>query len=336
MTTVLSAEDHRVVDRVDYWRHALSTAFVPLEASPIGEPDEPLSGRLRLAELGGLQLAQVSGSGQVVRRRLSLIRRRDPECLKVGLQLRGRGVLEQDGRQALLSPGDFAVYSTSRPYTLTFDEHFTMLVVMFPREMLPFVDVERDGRTAVRIEGARGVGSLVSPFLRRLGELMDEPEATLDPDTTRHLADSAVDMIAAGLTDLADLGGQAPGRHRRPEALLRQVHTYIEANLDDADLCPAKIASVHHISVRHLQNLFHRSECTVSAWIRGRRLERCRRDLGDPTLHHLPVSAVAARSGLVDAAHFSRLFRARYGRSPKEFRQECVRGVPATPDRNAA
>jgi AraC-like DNA-binding protein len=60
---------------------------------------------------------------------------------------------------------------------------------------------------------------------------------------------------------------------------------------------------------------------TVSGWIRQRRLEGCRRDLLDPTFGDRSVSAIAARWGLTDAAHFSRLSVAAYGLPPAEYRR---------------
>jgi AraC-like DNA-binding protein len=59
----------------------------------------------------------------------------------------------------------------------------------------------------------------------------------------------------------------------------------------------------------------------VAGWVRERRLERSRHDLLDPALAARPVSAIAARWGLVDPAHFSRLFRAAYGVPPLEYRR---------------
>lgn len=60
----------------------------------------------------------------------------------------------------------------------------------------------------------------------------------------------------------------------------------------------------------------------MARWIRERRLERCRRDLLDPLHREVPVSAIGARWGLADPAHFSRLFRAEYGRSPTQYRRQ--------------
>jgi AraC-like DNA-binding protein len=62
----------------------------------------------------------------------------------------------------------------------------------------------------------------------------------------------------------------------------------------------------------------------VAGWIRQRRLERCRTDLADPLLRTMPVSAIAARRGLPDPAHFSRLFRGAYGQPPADYRRSLA------------
>jgi AraC-like DNA-binding protein len=59
----------------------------------------------------------------------------------------------------------------------------------------------------------------------------------------------------------------------------------------------------------------------VGRWLRDRRLERCRRDLADPALGHLGAAEIAAAWGLRSPSHFSRLFRAAYGRPPSEARR---------------
>jgi AraC-like DNA-binding protein len=101
---------------------------------------------------------------------------------------------------------------------------------------------------------------------------------------------------------------------------LRRVHGFIEARLGDPGLSPGTIAAAHSISPRYLYKLFETQGTGVAAWIRRRRLERCRRDLLDPALADRPVSAIAARWGLTNAAHFSRAFRAAYGAAPSEYR----------------
>ncbi|MDI2132748.1 helix-turn-helix domain-containing protein [Yinghuangia seranimata] len=95
---------------------------------------------------------------------------------------------------------------------------------------------------------------------------------------------------------------------------------WIEDHLDDPDLDPAAIAGAHFISTRYLHLLFEDHEVSVARHVRERRLERIRRDLADPALRGVPVSGVAARWGIGDAARFSRVFRERYGVSPSAYR----------------
>ncbi|WP_253770955.1 helix-turn-helix domain-containing protein [Goodfellowiella coeruleoviolacea] len=63
---------------------------------------------------------------------------------------------------------------------------------------------------------------------------------------------------------------------------------------------------------------------------RRRRLDRCQRDLADPSLHHLSIAAIAARWGFARPADFSRAFRRATGMSPGEYRRaHRGRGEPS-------
>ena len=321
------AGDGGGVGALERWRCELARAFVPLE--PAAVHTGAFRAALRATEFDGLTLAEVSGSGQVVRRTAATIRLADPAYYKVGLQLTGHGLLEQDGRQARLDPGDFAIYDTTRPYRLRFDAPFRMLVVMCPRTALPVPARLLGERTAVAVHARDGIGAMVSPFLGGLAQLLDgaacvqvgQPPATPAAEVRAgrrrlgggHLGTAVLDALAAAFDD-------DPGPSDSAGALLTRVHDHIERHLGDQDLGPDSIAAAHHISVSYLHKLFARDDETVAGRIRARRLERCRRDLRDPALASRPVSAVAARWGLVNPAHFSRAFRAAYGVSPTTHR----------------
>ncbi|MFF4384997.1 helix-turn-helix transcriptional regulator [Kitasatospora sp. NPDC001547] len=85
-------------------------------------------------------------------------------------------------------------------------------------------------------------------------------------------------------------------------------------------MTPQTIADAHHISLRRLQQLLAEDDMSPAAWIRRRRLERCRLDLANPRLNARPIQAIAERWGFSDPAHFSRLFRAAYGIPPRDYR----------------
>ena len=97
----------------------------------------------------------------------------------------------------------------------------------------------------------------------------------------------------------------------------------IEANLADPELGPEHVARACFISTRYLYRVFEREGLSVCEWIRSARLDRCRRDLHDPAFADQSIVAIASRWGLPNAQHFSRLFRASYGCSPREYRRSA-------------
>jgi AraC-like DNA-binding protein len=310
MSYLARTDDVPRAERSDFWRSVVSEAFVPLEATfPAGA--DPFRGRLRGGTLGPLGVFDVDTDPHAAHRTRNLISRSPGDYYKLGLLVSGSGVLSQDGREAVLGPGDFAVYDTSRPYTLAFDSPARLLVLIFPQSMLALPPQTVAEVTATTISGAAGIGGLISPFLLRMGRHLDEVE-------TRggvRLAANVLDLLTTALADRLDTRAPEPSG-----ALFLRITAFVEARLGDPDLDPSLIAAAHHISTRYLHKLFHGAGTSVSAWIRERRLDHCRRDLADPLLRHRPVSAIAARWGYVDASHFSRLFRATFGISPRECR----------------
>jgi AraC-like DNA-binding protein len=141
------------------------------------------------------------------------------------------------------------------------------------------------------------------------------------------MAAALMDLLIVALAERLDRGATiAPATRRR--ALLASVQRYIDQRLADPELSSRRIAAAHHVSLRYLHKLFEAQSTTVGGWIRQRRLERCRQDLLDPALAQMPVSAIGARWGLPDPAHFSRVFRAAYGLPPAEYRSAASTSNP--------
>ena len=302
------------------WKRIVSNSFVPLEVT--SDDAEAFRGRMKSRAVGEILITEITASSHQVHRTPSLIAQNDKKYIKMSLQMSGTGLLMQDGRQAVLGPGDIAIYDTSRPYTLEFHGDFRSLVVMFPHS---HVDLPADALarlTATRIVGDEGIARLVGPFLVHLARNMDR----LVGHSGIRLVHNAIDLVTTVLySQLDSTENDASTTHRA--SLLREVHAYIDTHLSDPDLSPRDIAAATYISTRHLHGIFKEQGVTVSAWIRSRRLEHCRRDLTDPLLDSKPVSAIAARWGFTDASHFSRLFRATFGEAPTRFRTESRRDL---------
>lgn len=300
-----------VARNISEFRAAVSESFVPLQVSSVGA--DRFRGVIRGASVDEVHVNDVRATSHVVERTPELIARGDRSYFKVSLMLAGTGLLIQDDREAVLRTGDLAVYDTDRPYSLVFDDDFRTMVVMFPKHLISLPPDMIGQLTAVRISGQEGLGSLVVPYLTQLAGNLDQLAGT----TGARLAHSALDLVTTVFTRELGLDESSADPHR---ALVQRIRAHIDRNLASTDLGPASIAAAHFISTRHLHGLFQEQGMTVSTWIRTRRLEQCRRDLLDPMLADRPVAAIAARWGFVDAAHFSRAFKAAFSVSPSEYR----------------
>jgi AraC-like DNA-binding protein len=320
-TTIrLTTAEVRPQDGFDYWNDVVSSTFVPLECrngAPAG-----FHGELANVSLGDLQLTRVTAAPHAVRRTRRTIARNDPGVLKVVTQISGTGRISQDGRDAELAPGDLTLYDTTRPYTLSFDEpaEFETFVVMFPGELLGLSADDVRRVTAVRVCGREGIGALVSPFLLGLAQTTGTDATVL----SSRLAANVLALLETVYRERLDL---CPGEPERlSQARLLSIQQWLQRRLGDPELSPESIAAAHHISVRYLHRLFAAEGTSVSRWVKERRLEGCRGELGDPSLVRFSVAAVAARWGMLDAAAFSRSFRAAFGLSPREYRMRALTG----------
>lgn len=299
-----------VTPTFEAYRAVVAGVFLPLRLSSTAP--EAFRGVVRAVTVDDVHLSELHGGQHVVERTPQHAAHDGLASFKVSLMLAGTGLLVQDGRETLLRPGDLAVYDTQRPYTIEFDRDFRSLVVMFPQNRIELPAGLVGQLTAVRLGGTTGVGAIVAPFLTHLCDHIEQLEQPPGP----RLAHSALDLVS---TLLAAELGHTPGRDPHTE-LLDRIRAHIEERLGSADLTPTSIAAAHFISTRHLHALFHDTGTTVAAWVRQRRLEHCRRDLVAPQLADTPVSAIAARWGFVDAAHFSRAFKTEFGVPPREYR----------------
>lgn len=299
------------------YREAVTASFVPLDVSRVG--NDPFWGRLRTVDVAPVHVSEVSASQHIVERTPLLLANGEPAYYKASLQVSGTGLLVQDGREALLRPGDLAIYDTGRPYSMLFENDMRMLVLMFPREHLGLPPTAIKELTAHRFSSDDGLGAMIIPFLQNVSQNLDRLGGLTGP----RLVHSAIDLITTMFANELDFDADPGDSH---QLLMQQIRRYIDLNLGSPELGPAQIAAAHFISTRHLHGLFRQKGTTVSTWIREQRLEKCRRDLIDPLNAHLSVGAIAARWGFIEAAHFSRVFKAAYDAAPSELRAQMLAG----------
>ncbi|GGL70511.1 AraC family transcriptional regulator [Streptomyces fumigatiscleroticus] len=304
-------------ERWDLWQDVATRTHVPnLMRS---ERTDDFRAVMRVLPLGDdLQIAQLRFPQMDTVRTPRTIRRFDPEVYQINCQLAGDGGMAQNGRRAVFGTGDLVLADTSLPYDVRFNatsERSSTVVVSIPRARLPLPPRAVRRLLATPIAVDRGMGGALYRWLadiaRRAEEFTQADVPTLSSVTT--------DLLASVLGRCLEAEDTLTPESRRG-ALRTRIRDFVDQNLGDPSLSPATVAAAHGISVRHLHQLFTEEGETPAAWIRHRRLERCRRDLSDPRLRGRSVQSVAARWGFTDPATFSRVFRRTYGMSPREYR----------------
>jgi AraC-like DNA-binding protein len=313
MSSLLTTRDVAPSRRLAFWTDLVCQTYVQLQCeAPAG--CDVIDGEIVSDELASLQLSRVTATAQFVRRTPDLIARASADHFLVSIQTRGRGVVSQDGRDAVLNPGDFALYDSTRPYQLTFDGDFQQFVLKLPGPTLRTALRDTQRLTATRVCGDRGAGHLMIEMIRTLAADI----GALAPQSAAAVADSVSQILIAGLATL-------PAARQAPVSQLtayhrEQIKSLVRARLADPELGVPQIALALRLSPSTLHRAWSGEPCSLTDWIWAQRLDAARRDLCDPSLRARTVSDIAFAWGFSDAAHFSRAFRARFGCSPRESR----------------
>ncbi len=229
------------------------------------------------------------------------------------IQYLGGNVLSQDGREAVLRPGDFVLFDSARPWRIGINSGFAQTVLMLPRSALSRRLGAAEPYIGRRIDGATGVGGMLSPLLRALPARLE----TMTAAARERVADNILDLVATALLSAVEHGALSAGM-----ALVR-VKLWIETHLGEP-LSAERVAAACRLSVRHLNRLFEREETSLMHYVWERRLARSHAELRDPAMRHRHIGEIAFAAGFNDLSHFSRTYRARYGCAPKARRMPQV------------
>jgi AraC-like DNA-binding protein len=288
-----------------YWREMICATFVRLAAEPVDDSGR-FNGRIEHVPVGELELSGVLAGSQHVRRTRSLIAQGNEEYLLASIQRNGTGRVEQDGRTAVLSPGDIAFYDSTRPYTLHFDSPFHQLVVQLPKREL----LLRDTRPLTARVLRRGTpGGAVSAFFTSLFDATrtgGEQSAVLLPH--------AIGLLSAAAASAA---GTEPGPAASAALARERVLDFLRRNLADPTLDADAVATACHVSRRTLYRILGPEG--VATRLRRMRIEQAQAMLlREPGR---PVASVGFACGFDSESGFHRAFRTAAGLSPGDYRK---------------
>lgn len=320
---VISTEDFPRRDRFAAWVDLVSRAFTPVHVTT----DDPAAyrGRMIAGMFGQVGVGSVCSSSCVSRRTPRLVNASDPHALQLMLVTQGTAGIAQNGEESTLRPGELAIHTTWRPFTLHASEDGAGLVTgttaVIPRDHVPLPTNTLERLCARVIPGRVGSGELLTGLLTGLIRQPPTP-----PASAARLASALADLLTVSLNELADRCGAIPEDtvHR---ALFVRVRAFVQRHLGDPGLSPATVAAAHHVSTRTLNRVFEQHGDTVADLIRRSRLDRCLHDLADPALRHRPVHDITARWGFRSAPHFNSRCKAATGMTPSQYRCAHLHGA---------
>jgi len=105
------------------------------------------------------------------------------------------------------------------------------------------------------------------------------------------------------------------GRHSDTQHL-DNMRQWISSYPEKSDLSPDMLATQSGMSRRSLCRIFAHAGTTPAQWL-------WRTMLVNPVYRRVSVSAVAYQCGFQEPSHVSRVFKKRFGSSPRALRQPC-------------
>ncbi|MBN9084437.1 MAG: helix-turn-helix domain-containing protein [Rhizobiales bacterium] len=234
----------------------------------------------------------------------------------ISWQIEGTSLVRQGAREAQIGAGELFFIDTSAPFAIETDNIRTRSIYLDSqlwRDVFP----ERHLYTATPIHGDRGMGRLCTDLVSQLFAAA----ATHPAGLVSRMALSLAHLVA--VTMLKERPAPADAMLDR-QGHIGRIRSFVLDNLSDPQLDVTLISRHIGLSKRHIHQLYAANDMSLMRWIWSERLHRVARDLANPALKFKSVSAIAFEWGFSEAAHFSRSFKAQFGKSPTDWRSEAL------------
>lgn len=308
MDLVFSTEDYAPSARYSAWRDAICDVYVHVDVKAT-DPDR-YRGFIREAKFGEVVLTDILLSEQRIRRNRRHISRLDKECYYLQLIHKGSISVMQLGETHKSNAARGAVFSATEQYELYGHGEVRSFYLEIPRDEF----AQRFPRERIPVSASlnttQGLGRIATEFCATLAT----EGSKLEDGIRAGLGNQLMDLLAFSL--LTSEGDMPAAESSVKRARLRSLQHWIECHLADPTLSLEKIAAANAMSLRYVHVLFEECGMSASEWIWHRRLQLAYDCLarGDGRT----ITAIAFDHGFNSSAHFSTLFRRKYGMSPRD------------------
>ncbi|MGP1716534.1 MAG: helix-turn-helix domain-containing protein [Methylophilus sp.] len=311
-----STEDIQPWHRKAWLREVIGREYADVEIIP--PATAPLFNEMTLYPWQDLQLSVIHSNSITIERGAREISHPELDNYFAVLLLKGRYVLQQQGREVFLKPGDMTLYDATRPHRIHCPEAFSKLIVAIPRALLHRQLPVAGHYTAMRLHGEQGMGAMLSPLIQNLSQQLHQ----LSTQSFNASAHSVVELLGLTLRELVEPDLHLS--HSRALSLLK-VKQWVASHLQDGELNSEMVAAANGLSSRYINQLFAEEHTALMRYVWQQRLAHSAQLLTRSNWQHRSVSEIALASGFNDFSHFSRVFKQRFGQSPRAYRQQSAR-----------
>lgn len=298
--------------RGSFWADTLYDQYYPLDVDFARQVFG--NGHLLIQDVGAVRFGQFESDPFLVYRRPSHIGRGGGDFYLIPIPFEVPLQLSQCGREANVAPRDLALVGTNHAYTYEQRTRNRVVTLRIPGPLLRDRIPNIDDHTAQTYAASAPAVTIFIDFCYSLARHGKSLSAVQGNTATYAL----LDLLALSLSEPER--GAASGERSVRIAHRHRALRLIDDQLGDHLLKPGLVAERLGLSERYLQMIFAEHDQTLSSVIRRRRIAEAKRLLSDVAAQSRGIASIAYRVGFSDPAHFSRVFAAETGISPKDYR----------------
>lgn len=321
MLECVDTERCAVGERVSLWQNWLPRYLARMSLDLLGQERTeftPLGhgrfhGRIEHGELGMLSICRIKAGPHAFSRGFNPSWPTGRRSWLLVLQISGISRYQHDGEDHVVAPNQMHLLDSAEPFATSSPKGCEQIIVMLPDGVSPPI--------LERVAFSKNSISTPSSMLGRIVRNAFDCYEQIDQDSARHISLSILHLLAGMCRRSAPdrALSDTPGR-----AKSARLAAYLEDHLADENLSPQMTSEAIGCSVRTLHRMFQLEwGVTFGTYLWQRRLERCIADLRDPRQATRSITDIAYSWGFNSSAHFSRLFKATVGQSPKAYREFC-------------
>jgi AraC-like DNA-binding protein len=306
----LSADMVEEKYRNDFWSALLTPVMEPSLVE--GQGGRLFHGTIESRPMGSLAIGATSFNAQRYLRAKKHIIKSDIDQYLLQLFTSGSLLGDFDGNDVSVRAGDICIGDNLRPIKSQTTIGSTISVAI-PRSM---VEANIRGRLhGVVLRAENPTTRLLSDFIRSLYALK-EPQK---PEVISQIEDAFATLLSASVSSLP--GENEPLERYSSKILRERILSFVDTNLEHADLSVTSLMQQFGVSRAHLYRVFA-EDGGVAKIIRDRRLDAAYKALLTAKLSQQSLEELSYRFGFANYSQFARAFQARFGSTPGSVRTE--------------